>query len=80
MHFLYGFTKDNEIILDHATFHSKSALTTIEENSLFAAISYLLHCTISIENGLKVPILLFIGNILDAGYVWKTGGAKSQKT
>ena len=57
MHFLYGFTKDNEIILDHATFHSKSALTTIEENSLFAAISYLLHCTISIENGLKVTIL-----------------------
>ena len=57
MHFLYGFTKDNEIILDHATFHSKSALTTIEENSLFAAISYLLHCIISIENGLKVPIL-----------------------
>ena len=43
MHFLYGFTKDNEIILDHATFHSKSALTTIEENSLLAAISFLLH-------------------------------------
>ena len=39
MHFLYGFTKDNEIILDHATFHSKSALTTIEHNRLFAAIS-----------------------------------------
>ena len=39
MHFLYGFTKDNEIILDHATFHSKNALTNNERNSLFAAIS-----------------------------------------
>ena len=80
MHFLYGFTKDNEIILDHATFHSKSALSTIEHSSLFAAISFLLHYKISIENGIKIPILLFIGNLLDAGYVWKTGGAKSQKT
>ena len=43
MHFLYGFTKDNEIILDHATFHSKSAFTTIEHSSLLAAISFLLH-------------------------------------